>query len=212
MAITILCSSKEHPIYSYIIEWANSNSKKHNISVLNKGQEVTSGDMLFLISCTEVIGKNIRDNFKHTLVIHESDLPHGRGWSPLIWQIIEGQDRITITLFDAVDDVDAGDVWTKETIHIENHEIIDEVNYKLFSAKLKLVDFAIENMNKIIQTPQSNIESSNYTRRTPEDSKLDINKSIADQFDLLRIVDKKRYPCFIEHRGHKYKITMEKIK
>ena len=69
-----------------------------------------------------------------------------------------------------------------------------------------------ENMNKIIPTPQSNIESSNYTRRTPEDSKLDINKSIADQFDLLRIVDKKRYPCFIEHRGHKYKITMEKIK
>lgn len=211
MDITILCSSKEHPIYPHIIEWANLNSKKHNISVVNKSQEVTNGDILFLISCTEMIGKNIRDNFKHTLVIHESDLPSGRGWSPIIWQIIEGRDTITITLFNAVDKVDAGDVWTKEVIHIENHEMIDEINNKLFPTKLKLVDFAIENMDKIIPTPQSKIGSSNYPRRNPEDSKLDINKSIVEQFDLLRVVDKKRYPCFIEYRGHRYKINMEKF-
>ena len=36
-------------------------------------------------------------------------------------------------------------------------------------------------------------------------------KSIVEQFDLLRVVDKKRYPCFIEHRGHRYKINMEKF-
>jgi len=211
MDITILCSSKEHPIYPHIIEWTKLNSKKHNISLVNKSQEVTNGDILFLISCTEMIGKNIRDNFKHTLVIHESDLPSGRGWSPIIWQIIEGRDKITITLFNAVDKVDAGDIWRKEMIHIENHEMIDEINNKLFPAKLKLIDFAIEYMDKIIPTPQSSIGSSSYTRRNPEDSKLDINKSIAEQFDLLRVVDKKRYPCFIEHRGHKYKINMEKF-
>ena len=66
-------------------------------------------------------------------------------------------------------------------------------------------------MDKIIPTPQSKIGSSNYPRRNPEDSKLDINKSIVEQFDLLRVVDKKRYPCFIEHRGHRYKINMEKF-
>ena len=118
----------------------------------------------------DLIGKNICDNFTHILVIHECDLPSGRGWSPIIWQIIEGRDTITITLFNAVDKVDAGDVWTKEVIHIENHEMIDEINNKLFPTKLKLVDFAIENMDKIIPTPQSKIGSSNYPRRNPEDS------------------------------------------
>ena len=35
------------------------------------------GDILFLISCLEIIKADLRSRFKHTLVIHESDLPHG---------------------------------------------------------------------------------------------------------------------------------------
>ena len=40
-------------------------------------------------------------------MIHESDLPHGKGWSPIQWQILEGSDSITITLLDAEDKVDS---------------------------------------------------------------------------------------------------------
>ena len=48
-----------------------------------------------------------------------------------------------------------------------------------------------------------------YERRTPKDSELDINRSIKDQFNLLRIVDNERYPAFFYIGDKKYKISIE---
>ena len=45
---------------------------------------------------------------KNNLVIHASDLPQGKGWSPMPWQIAEGRNDIVFTLFEAVAGVDAG--------------------------------------------------------------------------------------------------------
>jgi len=49
-------------------------------------------------------------------------------------------------------------------------------------------------------------------KRTPEDSRLDLNKTIAEQFDLLRVVDSKRFPDFFDYRGKRYLIKIEKRK
>ena len=35
-----------------------------------------------------------------------------------------------------------------------------------------------------------------YSKRTPKDSELDINKSIKDQFNLLRICNNEQFPAF----------------
>jgi len=43
-----------------------------------------------------------------------------------------------------------------------------------------------------------------YERRRPKDSELDVSKSIADQFNLLRVVDNERYPAFFYHNGKKF--------
>ena len=44
----------------------------------------------------------------------------------------------------------------------------------------------------------------NYRRRKPTDSKLNINKSLKEQFNLLRIVDNKKYPAYFEYKDQKY--------
>ena len=93
---------------------------------------------------------------------------------------------------------------------MEEHEITNEINFKIFTAKIKLVDFAIKSMNSIKKTPQEG-KSSFFSRRKPEDSKLDVNKTIKEQFDLMRIADNERYPCFFNFRGHHYKVTLSKI-
>ena len=115
MNITILCSSKEHPVYPYLDNWVKKHSTSHHISLLKSLDDVIGGDLLFLISFTKIVKHNIRKKFKHSLVIHASDLPKGRGWSPLVWQILQGYTKITVTLFEAVDEVDAGIIWKKDT-------------------------------------------------------------------------------------------------
>lgn len=204
-----MCSSPEHPIYPYLHHWVKENSKKHDVSLVNSSSELDNGDFLFLISCTEIIKMNTRKKFKHTLVIHESDLPKGRGWSPLIWELLNGANVITISLLEAVDKVDTGDIWKKITINVNDYEIIDSINKKLFPAKISLINFAIQNYNLINPIKQNHNDVTYYARRTPKDNELDVNKTISEQFDLLRTADNNRYPSFFYFRNHKYKITLE---
>ncbi len=208
--ITIICSSKKHPIYPHLKNWIQKNSNHYNVRLVNKALDIKKGDILFLISCTELISLKIRNKFKHTLVIHESDLPKGKGWSPLIWQILNGANEIMITLLEAEDKVDSGDIWKQRKIKVEPYEVIDEINTKLFPIKLKLLEYAIKHHNTIKPKTQRKENATYYKRRTPKDSKLDVNQTLSQQFDLLRVADNIRYPCFFDYRGHRYKLILRK--
>jgi hypothetical protein len=52
-------------------------------------------------------------------------------------------------------------------------------------------------------------EPSFYKKRTPGDSRLDPQKSLAEQFNLLRVVDNDRYPAFFEWNGRRYNLKIE---
>jgi methionyl-tRNA formyltransferase len=209
--ITILCSDRTHKIFPYLEKWENTNLKNHKIKLITSSKDIEYGTILFLISCTEIINKDIRNKFKKTLVIHESDLPNGKGWSPIVWQIIEGSNLIPITLLEAEDKVDSGAIWEKRFVKLEGHETYDEINSKIFPEKIKLLDFAIEHFNDINPIPQNDSESTYFQKRTPKDSEINVKKPISEQFDLLRIADPERYPCFFKFRDYKYKIVIEKI-
>ena len=103
MKITILNSTADHPVNTWLIKWIEKYQNYHQISLVRSKHELIGGDILFLISCSELIDKQDREKFKKTLVIHASDLPKGRGWSPHIWEIIHGADEITLSLLEAVD-------------------------------------------------------------------------------------------------------------
>jgi len=44
---------------------------------------------------------------------------------------------------------------------------------------------------------------------TLNDSRLDIDRSIKEQFNLLRVVGNEEYPAFFEINGHKYLLKIE---
>ena len=47
-------------------------------------------------------------------------------------------------------------------------------------------------------------EARHYRRRWPADSELDPERSLAEQFNLLRVVDNQRYPAFVHWRGRRF--------
>lgn len=210
MKITILTSSKDHPVYSKLEAWACQYSKDHDVDLVLSPQNAIGGDMMFLISCSDIVDEDVRKRYKDTLIVHASDLPHGRGWSPHIWAILEGADEITVSLLEAENKVDTGRIWLQDKIKLEGHELYDEINELLFASTLKLMSAAIDDHQNIHPSEQSENGVSYYPKRSPHDSSLDITAPIIDQFDLLRVVDPNRFPAFFEHKGHRYVLRIEK--
>ena len=208
MNISILTSSKEHPVNVYIDRWSKNNNNQ--INIVHSKEELISGDILFLISCSTLVSKSVREKFKKTLVIHASDLPHGKGWSPHIWEIINGATDIILSLFEAEDEVDTGDIWKKIKVNIPKTILFDEINELIFNAEIELIDFAIENFNTVEPKKQPIIESTFWSKRSPEDSLIDIDKTISEQFDLIRECDPKRFPAYFYKDGVRFKMVIEK--
>ena len=210
MKVTVLCSQASHPVFCWLEKWCKS-LVDHDVQLIENVEQALGGELLFLVSCHDVINSEVRDRYSKALILHASDLPKGRGWSPHIWQVLEGKQDIAVTLLEAEDKVDSGDIWAKEWIHLEGHELYDEINTLIFSAELKLMNFALNNFYSIRPREQDLCDGSHYQKRTPADSELDPRKSIIDQFNQLRVADSERFPAFFYLNGIKYSIKVEKI-
>lgn len=184
----------------------------HRVSLNHQVEEMTQGDFAFYLGCGQVIPPEILKKNKHNLVIHESDLPKGRGWSPLTWQILEGKNQIPIVLFEAMAKVDSGPVYMKRELKFKDGELIGEIRKQQAEVTFDMCLAFLEKYPSILKEAQvQDGKESFYRRRSSEDSRLDLDKTIQAQFNLLRVVDNKRYPAFFELNGERYVVTIEKV-
>lgn len=210
MRITILCSDPNHPVMPYLERWRTEHGAAHDIRLVGKVADAGEGDLLFLVSCTEIVKPEVRARFRHALVLHASDLPEGRGWSPHIWSVLRGDESLTLSLLAAADPVDTGDIYRQEKIPLDGTELCDEINRKLFEAELRLMSWALAHAGDTPPRAQAG-EASYWPRRTPEDSRIDPSLPLAQVFDRLRVADPIRYPAFFDYRGARYVLRLEKV-
>ena len=211
MNISILCTDANHPVVKSLQVWiADMSSKGHFVSLSYDKNGLQGGDILFLVSCSQLIHDTERKRYKAALVLHASDLPKGRGWSPHVWSILSGANAIVVSLLDADDPVDSGAIWLKTQFNLEGHELLPEINEKLFAAELLLMTQAVQQFERIRPIPQLGDPGPHMPKRLPADSRLDPNRTIAEQFNVLRIVDSQRYPAFFDYRGKRYLLRIEK--
>jgi len=178
---------------------------KHNVS------QIKNGDVVFYLSCGQIVPVDILSRNNHNLVVHESALPHGKGWSPLTWQILEGKNEIPITLFEAEESVDSGNIYIQDVMRFNCAELVDELRKKQAEYTTRLCVSFVKNYPSIIAKGRKQIgKTTYYKKRVPKDSKLDHDKTIREQFNLLRVVDNVRYPAYFELNGIRYMLKIEK--
>ena len=212
LSITILSDQA-----SWLVPWlreltADWEQQGHRCRLVHQPDHIDKGDLCFILSCGQLVQHEILSRNDKNLVVHESCLPLGRGWSPLTWQILEGENEIVATMFEAQNDVDAGPIYNQEKMVFEGHELIDELRGVQARATLKLCSDFVENYPNSAQDPRPQIgDATYYSKRTSADSELDPNQTIANQFNLFRVADNERYPLFFYHRGCKYILRIEKV-
>ncbi len=212
--ITILTDNPNSWILPYVETLkkdltVRAGNQSHNVTHAFSVKELLGGDLMLILSCEKILPKKYLDLYKSSVVVHPSKVPHGKGWSPLAWQVEEELNKIPVSLFEAVEDVDAGDVYLVDYIDLEGHELNEEIKHKQGEITLKMVNHYIKNFSTIHPTPQTGDESF-YPKRTKKNSELDINKSINNQFNKFRVVDNERYPAHFYKNGVEYVVKIYK--
>lgn len=172
--------------------------------------EIQDGDVCFYLGCVKITPPEILAKNKRNLVAHASDLPQGRGFSPWTYAILEGENKIPLCLLEAIEEVDAGPIIYKEYLSLSGTELVEETRELLGQKIFEICKRFLSETPLPEGQPQEG-EPTYHDRRTPSDSEVDPQQTIAEQFDLLRVVDNEKYPAFFQHRGKKYKLKIEEM-
>tara|TARA_B100001758_G_scaffold47778_1_gene38487 strand:+ start:2678 stop:3355 length:678 start_codon:yes stop_codon:yes gene_type:complete len=160
-------------------------------------------DIVFILGYTKILDSGFLDKNDLNMIVHESDLPRGRGYSPVQWQILEGKDSIPISLFEADLEIDSGEIISKDILYLDGSELYEEIREKQAEATKKIIKEFLNKYPIYERTKQKGKETV-YRKRNVTDSELDVNASIKDQFQLLRIVNNDSWPAFFYLKGKKY--------
>ena len=187
---------------SLIRDWVAAG---HDLCWAHDAEALPGGDICFFLSYGKIVGAEILARYKNCLVVHASELPKGRGWSPASWLILEGEHRIPVTLFEAVDQVDAGKIYLQEWITLIGTELVEDWRNLLAEATAHLTEKFVASYPEVLSTARAQSgQTTFYRRRRAEDSRLSVDQSLGEQFRLLQIVDNDSYPAFFEWMGQEY--------
>ena len=139
-----------------------------------------------------LIPNEIYENYE-CILFHMTDLPYGRGGSPLQNLITNKIYNTKISAIKVTKELDEGDIYLKENFDISKgsaREIYENASNLIFS---ELIPKIIE--NNLIPTKQEG-DIVLFKRRTPEQSNIKTLKdiSIANLYDFIRMLDAPSYP------------------
>lgn len=207
--VTFLLDKKNLWFEQYLKKYSFKFGKKYMFRISKNPKNIKKQDIVFPLSYTKILPKKFLKKNKLTIIAHESRLPKNKGFAPVQYQILRNQKKIYISLIKAVKKIDAGSVYLRDSFKLNGKELSYEIRSKQAEAKLKIINRFLKKYPKVKCIKQKGNGNFNK-RRKPIDSKLNINKTIKSQFNLLRICDNELYPSYFNYKNQKYIIKIFK--
>lgn len=138
---------------------------------------------------------------------HMTDVPYGRGGSPLQNLILAGHQETKLTALRMVSEMDAGPVYTKKTLMLEG--TAQEIYVRAGVLSAEIIEWMIENEPVPIEQVGDAVL---FKRRKPEQSRLPETGALVNAYDFIRMLDADGYPhAFIEHGEFTLKLRNAKL-
>ena len=204
MIINILIDHKDSFFLKYKSSLINELKKLENkVYFSSHYKNIKKGDLLIIIATKTILGKKDLKKNIFNINVHPSNLPKGRGGAAVIWNILNNKNYFYLTLHEATEKVDSGDIYLKKKIFFNNFELSDAIREKQATNTIKMILKLVKNIYKIKPIKQKG-KPTYLKKRTPKDSEVNINQTIKSQFNLLRSVDNERYPAFFMFKKRKF--------
>jgi len=168
-----------------------------NPSELDSLLKDTNPRYIFFPHWSWIVSEAILDN-NECVCFHMTDLPFGRGGSPLQNLIVRGFQDTVLTALKMESGVDTGPVYYKNPLSLKGSA--EEIYKRASDLSWKMIaNFVSDNPDS---TPQEG-EVVNFKRRTPDQSLIPDGLSLNEIYDYIRMLDAPGYPkAFIKDNGY----------
>lgn len=137
------------------------------------------------------------------VIFHMTDLPYGRGGSPLQNLIVRGHSETVLTALSCGKEIDAGAIYLKKTMSLKGtaEEILER-------ASKMMPEMIAQIVTKNIQPVNQEGEVTLFKRRKPEDSNIGNLETLDQIYDYIRMLDAEGYPnAFLEFGNFKIEFS-----
>jgi len=154
---------------------------------------------IFIPHWSKIIPSEIYLNFE-CILFHMTDLPYGRGGSPLQNLIIKGHKKTKISAIKVSKGIDEGPIYLKAPLDLNGtaFDIFKRSSEVMYKMIIEIIE------NSIYPKPQKG-QPTIFKRRHPKESDISDLNSIDKIYDYIRMLDCEGYPnAFIEFNNIKY--------
>ncbi len=157
---------------------------------------------IFFLHWSWKVPDEIVDRYE-CVCFHMTDVPFGRGGSPLQNLIVRGQRETMLTALRMSKEFDAGPVYMKEPLSLEGGA--EEIYLRAGRLSAKMIEHMIQHEAKPVPQRGTPVV---FKRRKPEESEVKSAGSLEELYDFIRMLDAEGYPrAFLNHGGFRYELS-----
>ena len=161
---------------------------------------------IFFLHWNWIVPKSIWSAYE-SVCFHMTDVPYGRGGSPLQNLIVAGHKETKLTALRMVGEMDAGPVYTKKTLSLTGRA--EEIYKRAGNMSFEIISWMVE--TEPIPTPQEG-DAILFKRRTPSQSRLPETCDLEKMYDHIRMLDAPTYPlAFLEHGDFRLEFSRARL-
>jgi methionyl-tRNA formyltransferase len=134
---------------------------------------------------------------------HMTDVPFGRGGSPLQNLIVRGHAGTKLTALRMTEEFDAGPVYAKQPLSLQG--CAEEIYLRAGRLSAKVIeDMVRKEMTPVAQKGKA----VHFKRRTPSESEVRNPASLEELYDFIRMLDAEGYPrAFLRQSDMRYEFS-----
>lgn len=150
--------------------------------------EYPSPSWVFFAFWSNYVGKEVY-SIQRSVIFHMTDLPYGRGGSPLQNLILAGHKKTKLSAIVCDENLDAGDIYLKRDL------ALDGTASEIYSRAAGVIREMVEEIVLTNPTPEAQKgEVVEFRRRKPEESRLPETHTPEALYDFIRMLDAEGYP------------------
>lgn len=164
-------------------------------------------EYVFFLHWSLIIPKEIWSKYK-CIVFHMTDLPYGRGGSPLQNLIVRNHSETKISALLVDEGLDTGKIFLKRGLSLYGtaEEIFLRAGIVMYEMIVEIIS------NPIIPKAQEG-KAEVFKRRTPTESNISNLTELAEVYNFIRMLDSKGYPkAYIETEFFKFEFSRASLK